>query len=183
MMQSLRERWQQLSRRERIIVLAGGIIVGLSLLFALIVDPLLESYDRLVRQEARKRKDLQELTLLAQEYGAKQDRLAQVERRLPDAGGHFSLLAFMEEAAGTANVRNHIAGMQPQVQTLPIGYEETAVDLRLEGVYLPQLLDLLVAIEQAPYDLQVRHLKIRPKFDDPARLEVTIRVLSYAKLR
>jgi general secretion pathway protein M len=183
MKQHLQERWRQLSHRERFLVLAGGMVVGLSLLFALIVDPLLDSYERLNRQEARKRKDLQEFTVLAQEYTAKQTRLLQAEQRLPQAGAQFSLLAFMEEAAGTANVRNHIAGMQPQVQPISNGYEETAVDLRLDGVSLPQLLDLLVAIDGAPYDLQVRHLKIRPKFDDPARLETTIRVLSYAKAR
>lgn len=183
MMQSLQERWRQLSPRERTIVFVGGIVVGLGLLFTLVVDPLLDSYDRLVRQEARKRKDLQELAALSQEYAVKRARLSQTEQRLPEAGGHFSLLAFMEEAAGTARVRDRIAGMQPQVQTLPSGYEETAVDLRLDGVQLPELLNLLVTIDQAPYDLQVRHLKIRPKFDDPVNLEATLRVLSYAKSR
>lgn len=183
MMLSLQERWRQLSPRERTIVLMGGIIVGLGLLFTLVIDPLLDSYDRLARQEARKRKDLQELAVLSQEYAAKRDRLSQTEQRLPEAGGPFSLLAFMEEAAGTVRVRDRIAGMQPQVQTLSSGYEETAVDLRLDGVELPELLDLLVAIDQAPYDLHVRHVKIRPKFDNPVNLEATIRVLSYAKSR
>jgi general secretion pathway protein M len=78
-------------------------------------------------------------------------------------------------------VREWITGMQPQVQSLAQGYQETAVDLRLEGVQLPELLALLVAIDQAPHDLQVRHLQIRPKFDNPAYLDVSIRVLSYAK--
>ena len=69
----------------------------------------------------------------------------------------------------------------PQVQALAQGYQETAVDLRLEGVQLPELLALLVAIDQAPYGLQVRHLQIRPKFDNPVNLDATVRVLSYAK--
>ncbi|MCP9456265.1 MAG: type II secretion system protein M [Nitrospira sp.] len=183
MNQHLQQRWHQLSHRERILVLAGGVIVGMSLLFVLVVDPLLDSYDQLNRQEARKRKDLREFMVLAQEYTAKQAQLVQAEQRLPEAGGQFSLLAFLEEAAGAAKMRDHIAGMQPQVQPSSNGYEETAVDLRLENVSLPQVLDLLVAIDQAPYDLQVQHLKIRPKFDDPTRLETTIRVLSYAKSR
>lgn len=181
MIQTLRERWQQLSGRERMIVLVGGIVVGLSLLFVLVIDPLLATYDKLERQTARKKKDLHELSLLTQEYTAKRERLANAERRLPAADDRFSLMTFMEEAATAAKVRDRIAGMQPQVQTLSQGYEETAVDLRLEGVQLPELLALLVAIDRAPYDLQVRHLKIRPKFDNPVNLDATVRVLSYAK--
>lgn len=181
MMQALHERWQQLSQRERMIVLVGGVITGLSLLFVLIVDPLLAKYDRLERQEARKQKDLHELALLSQEYAAKRARLVKAEHRLPSVDNRFSLLTFMEEAAAAAKVRDRIAGMQPQVQPLSEGYEETAVDLRLEGVQLPELLALLVAIDRAPYELQVRHLKIRPKFDNPVNLDATVRVLSYAK--
>jgi general secretion pathway protein M len=181
MMQQWRERWQHLSSRERGILLIGGIVVGLSLLFVLVVDPLLSKLDRLERQAVRKQKDIQELALLSQEYAKKQMRLAKAESRLPAADSQFSLLTFMEEAAKTARVRERIAGMQPQVQSLAQGYQETAVDLRLEGVSLPDLLALLVAIDQAPYDLQVRHLQVRPKFDNPVNLDATVRVLSYAK--
>lgn len=181
MMQTVRERWQQMSQRERTIVLVGGIVVGLSLIFVLIVDPLLARFDRLERQALRKQKDIGELALLSLEYAAKRDRLAKAEGRMPPPDSQFSLLTFMEGAATTAHVRERIAGMQPQVQALAQGYQETAVDLRLEGVQLPELLALLVAIDQAPYDLQVRHLQIRPKFDNPLNLDATVRVLSYAK--
>jgi len=181
MIQTVRERWQQMSQRERTIVLVGGIVVGLSLLFVVVVDPLLSTFDRLERQAVRKQKDIGELALLSQEYTSKRDRLAKAESRLPTPDGQFSLLTFMEEAATTAGVREWITAMQPQVQSLAQGYQETAVDLRLEGVQLPELLALLVAIDQAPYDLQVRHLQIRPKFDNPVYLDATVRVLSYAK--
>ncbi len=181
MMQQVRERWHHMSKRERTLVLAGGIVLGFSLLFVLIVDPLLDKLDRLDRQASRKQKDLAELAALSQDYLAKRDRLAKVESRMPASDSHFSLLTFMEEAATAAQVRERITSMQPQVQTLTQGYEETAVDLRLEGVQLPDVLALLAAIDQAPYNLQVRHLQIRPKFDNPVNLDATLRILSYAK--
>jgi general secretion pathway protein M len=181
MMQTVRERWRQMSQRERTIVLVGGIVAGLSLLFVVVVDPLFSTFDRLERQAARKQKDIGELALLSQEYTSKRDRLAKAESRLPTPDRQFSLLTFMEETATATRVRERIAGMQPQVQSLAQGYLETAVDLRLEGVQLPELLALLVAIDQAPYDLQVRHLQIRPKFDNPIYLDANVRVLSYAK--
>ena len=183
MRHAFKERWQQLSSRERSILLIGGGVIALSLVFVLIVDPLLAKLDRLDRQANRKQKDIQELAVVSQDYAVKQARLVKAESRMPALDGQFSLVTFIEEAATTARIRERITGMQPQVQSLAQGYQETAVDLRLEGVQLPDLLALLVAIDQAPYDLQVRHLQVRPKFDNPVNLDATIRVLSYAKTR
>ena len=100
--------------------------------------------------------------------------------RIPPA--QFSLLAFMEEATTTAQIRDRIVGMQPQAPIVVQGYQETAVDLRLDGVSLPQILALLVAIEQAPYDVQVHHLQMKPKYDNPVNLDATLRIVTYAKV-
>ena len=182
MMQMLKERWHHFSQRERIIVAVGVTVVAAALVFLLIIDPLMDTIDKLDRQALRKAKDSQELMLVAQEYVAKQARIAKLEERMPIPPAQFSLLAFMEEATTTAQIRDRITGMQPQSPTIVQGYQETAVDLRLEGVSLPQLLALLVAIEQAPYDVQVHHLQMKPKYDNPANLDAILRIVTYAKV-
>jgi general secretion pathway protein M len=182
MMQMLKERWQHFSQRERIIVAAGGAVVATTLAFLLIIDPLMTTIDKLDRQARRKVKDSQELALVAQEYVVKQARIAKLEQRMPIPPAQFSLLAFMEEATTTAQIRDRITGMQPQAPIVVQGYQETAVDLRLDGVSLPQILALLVAIEQAPYDVQVHHLQLKPKYDNPVNLDATLRIVTYAKV-
>jgi len=182
MMQMLKERWQHFSQRERIIVGAGGAVVAATLAFLLIIDPLMATIDKLDRQSRRKAKDSQELALVAQEYVVKQARIAKLEQRMPIPPAQFSLLAFMEEATTTAQIRDRITGMQPQAPIVVQGYQETAVDLRLDGVSLSQLLALLVAIEQAPYDVQVHHLQLKPKYDNPVNLDATLRIVTYAKV-
>jgi len=181
MMHQLRERWIHLAPRERTILSIGGVVVIGSLLFLLVVDPLLAAMDRLDRQAAKKQRESNELAALGADYASKRGRLSRAEQRMPVTDSGFSLLAYIEDAANQAHVRERIAGMQPQVQALAQGYQETAVDLRLDGVQLPDLMALLLAIEQAPYDIQVRHLQVRPKFDNPVNLEATVRVVSYAK--
>ena len=104
MIQGFKERWHHMSRRERTLLLAGGIVLGLSVLFVLIVDPLLDNLERLERQAMRKQKDLAELAQLGQSYLAKRDRLSMIESRMPQPESHFSLLTFIEEAATTAQV-------------------------------------------------------------------------------
>jgi general secretion pathway protein M len=182
MMQMLKERWRQFSQRERTIVAAGGTVVASALVFLLIIDPLMTRIDKLDRQARRKAKDSQELALVAQEYVIKQARIAKLEQRMPKPPAQFSLLAFMEEATTTAQIRDRIVGMQPQAPIIVQGYQETAVDLRLDGVQLPQILALLVAIEQAPYDVQVHHLQMKPKYDNPVNLDATLRIVTYAKV-
>ena len=182
MMQMLKERWQHFSPRERIIVAAGGAMAAAVLVFLLIIDPVMATIDKLDRQAKRKAKDSQELALVAQEYVVKQARIAKVEERMPSPPAQFSLLAFMEEATTTAQIRDRIAGMQPQAPIVVQGYQETAVDLRLDGVSLPQLLALLVAIERAPYDVQVHHLQLKPKYDNPVNLDATLKIVTYAKV-
>ena len=182
MMQVLKERWQHCSQRERIIVAAGVTVVTAALAFVLVIDPLMATIDKLDRQTRRKAKDSQELALVAQEYVVKQARIAKLEQRMPNPPAQFSLLAFMEEATTTAQIRDRIVGLQPQAPTVVEGYQETAVDLRVDGVSLPQLLALLAAIEQAPYDVQVHHLQIKPKYDNPVNLDATLRIVTYAKV-
>ena len=182
MIPMLKERWQQCSQRERLIVAGGGAVVAAALVFLLIVDPLMASIDKLDRQTQRKAKDSQELALVAQEYTIKHARIAKLEQRMPSPPATFSLLAFMEEATTAAQIRDRIVGMQPQTPQVVQDYQETAVDLRLDGVSLPQLLALLVAIEQAPYDIQVHHLQVKPKYDNPANLDATLRIVTYAKV-
>ncbi len=182
MMQMLKERWKNFSPRERIIVSAGGTMVAAALVFLLIVDPLMMSIDTLDRQARRKAKDSQELALVAQEYMVKQARIVKLEQRMPSPPAQFSLLAFLEEATTAAQIRDRIVGLQPQAPITVQGYQETAVDLRLDGVSLPQLLALLVAIERAPYDVQVHHLQMKPKYDNPVNLDATLRIVTYEKV-
>ena len=182
MIEMLKERWQHFSQRERIIVAAGGAVLAVVFLFLVVIDPLMATIDTLDRQARRKAKDSQELVLIAQEYVVKQARVMKLEQRMPIPPAQFSLLAFMEEATTTAQIRDRIVGMQPQAPIVVQGYQETAVDLRLDGVSLPQLLALLVAIEQAPYDVQVHHLQMKPKYDNPANLDATLKIVTYAKV-
>lgn len=181
MIQTLTDRWQHCSPRERVMLFTGGAVLAASLVFLVIVDPLLSKLEKLDRQLNRKQKDIQELAVVAQAYTGKRAALTKLEQRMPPAEAQFSLLAFMEGATTTAQIRDRIVGMQPQNPTVVQGYQESAVDLRLDGVQLPQLLALLVAIEQAPYEVQVRHLQLKPKFDNPTNLDATLRIVTYAK--
>lgn len=181
MIESLRQRWAAFSSRERWLIGSGGIVLVLSLLFVFALDPMLDQLGILDRQHAKKGRDYEELVRLESQYRELQDRIGRLEQRLARGGNQFSLLPFLEETATNSGIRQLIVGMQPQPTVPMAGYQETAVEVRLAGMQLPQLLALLAAIEQAPGLVQVKRLQVTPQYDMPHLLQVTMRVASYAK--
>lgn len=173
--------WFARSDRERLILGIGGAVVLAGLVFLTVVEPLLARLDRATLQVVRKERQIREVGVLGVEYAAKRMNLETLERRMAPAGAPVSLLALLEEAAVKAHVRDRISSMQPQSQTEVQGYRETVVDLRLEGVELPQLLALLATFDAASYAIQVRHLQIKPRYDHPTHLDAMVRVLAHAK--
>ena len=180
-MESLRQRWADFSARERWIIGLGGVAALLSILFVVVVDPLLERTAVLDRQHERKTREYEELSRLEGDYRRVQERLTLLEQRLARSGGQFALLPFLEETATSTGIRDQIVAMQPQPTVPMAGYRETTVEIRLDGTQLPQLLALLAAVEKAPALVQIKRLQITPRYDTPYLLQVTIRVASYEK--
>lgn len=181
MLRQLTDRWTKLSARERLVLTIGGGIVAAIMGFAFVVDPWLAHLDHLDRQIARTQRNLQELGGLGPEYTRSHARLAALEQRMAAGAGTFSLLPFLEDTAEAAGVRDHITAMHPQPGTPLQGYTETAVEMKLEQVAFPDVLDLLVKLEEAPALLQVKRLQIVPRFDSPHVLDTTILVAAYQK--
>lgn len=181
MMHALQQRWNGLAGRERLVLAAGGVIGAVSLLFVLLVDPWLERMDQLDRQIARKQQQIRELGALGEQFAALRTRLGGVEAKMAAGEGQFSLLPFLEEAAAQTRVRERIAAMRPQASPPAQGYRETAVEMRLEGLLLPDVLALLAALEDSPYLLQVKRVQLKPRFDAPHLLDATLLVSTHEK--
>lgn len=181
MIQSLRQRWEAMARRERVLLAIGGAVGAVSLLFVLVVDPWMARLERLDRQIARAQREMRDLGEMSVQFDLLRGRLAALETKLATGQGRFSLLPFLEEAAAGARVRDRVAAMRPQSKPPVQGYRETVVEVRLEGVLLQEVLDFLVALEDSPYLLQVKRVQMKPRFDSPHLLESTLLVSTHEK--
>jgi general secretion pathway protein M len=181
MIHSLRQRWETLARRERVLLALGAAVVAVSLLFVLVVDPWMARLERLDRQITRAQREMRDLETMGVQFDSLRRRLAALEAKLASGQGRFSLLPFLEEAAAGARVRDRVAAMRPQSNPPVQGYRETVVEVRLEGVLLQEVLDLLVALENSPYLLQVKRVQMKPRFDSPHLLESTLLVSTHEK--
>ncbi|HWP35693.1 MAG TPA: type II secretion system protein GspM [Thermodesulfobacteriota bacterium] len=171
----------QLARRERWMVGGGAVAVALLLVYALVVAPLLERSRDLDRLIAQKEREYAEIVRLREEYRRARAELAAIEARLARTGADFQLLSFLEGLAARTGVRDRIAYMRPQAAAAAGRFREQAVELRLDGVTINQLVQLLAQVVEAPQALRIKRLSVVTRYDNANRLDVIVQIAAYQR--
>jgi len=172
----MRAFFSSLSDRERWLVLGAVVFVALALLFALIVNPVVEKKQRYVRMAQDKRQDLVQFRQYASEYRSLQASLTEIERKVASSDADISLLAAMENNARKLGLAERIASMKPFTNELDSGMVQSSVEMRVEKIDLKGLVEFMEAIENGPGMAVTTRLRIKTRFDDPALLDSTILV-------
>lgn len=167
-----------LARREKFVLTGGAVAAALILAYGLVVAPALATLHTLGSQVTRKRMEIRELETLRRQYLSQQAQLAEIGKRLEQRGKSFSLFSFVEEEAKKAGVRDKMAYVKPAPASPNLYFPETAVELKLEGVYLKQLTVFLEGIEKPEEMVTVRRLQVRARTVGGQRLVDGVFVLS-----
>jgi general secretion pathway protein M len=165
----------QLNQRERIFVIVGGVSLFLALLYFAIVAPYRSALNRLDSQIATRSGQLQEVKALQARYlELKQQRLKM--ERLLDTRQDFSALTFIENLVKRTSGRENLLSMRPQTPETRNEFIIDSVEIKLERLSLKQVLELLLALEEAATPMQVKNLHIKQRFDDRALLDATMTI-------
>jgi general secretion pathway protein M len=169
--------YQRLSPRERVLVgLAGGALLVIAL-YTLIWEPLDDGRIALARRITVKTNELHEMQHMREVY---LDLLNQFELRqkiIDRADPKFSLFPHIEATVGQVVGREKIASMNPQNKELGGGaYREESVEIKLTGVTLEQLTDLMYRIEKSPQPLRFTRMQVKKRAREPSTFDVTATV-------
>ncbi len=170
-----------LSERERIFVIGGGLAIVLVAVWLGILAPYREAVAAAESKIASRERQLNEVQRLRQEYQRLQGELAEAERQLVGKGRGFSLFSFIEDVTTRTGVRDKLVSMRPQSTATQGEYREESVEIRLEKLRLDQLVRLLHAMEAADVVLNTKTLRIKPRFDDRSQLDTVIAVSFFQK--
>ncbi|GIX49507.1 MAG: hypothetical protein KatS3mg131_3718 [Candidatus Tectimicrobiota bacterium] len=170
--------WQNLQLREKLFVLGAAVAVLLALLFLLVIDPLLARAALLDRQIQAAERQLRELQDLRRQYLHQKQLLDQINARLRQQQ-NFSLFSKLEELARESGLREKLLYMKPVVSAPSEAYNEEAVEIKMEGVTLAQLVRYLQQVETAPQFLKIKRLHIKPRLDDRQQLSAVFRVSTF----
>jgi type II secretory pathway component PulM len=167
-----------LSERERLLLGGVGGLLGLLLVYAVLVRPVLGLRGRAVARVAAAEQDMASMTRLQAEYDEVNGRLAAVEQRIKQGptGNIFTTLESLAKQSAIA-----VDSMEPEATPTTSGarYRETKVQVVLKGVTLAQIVSYLQGIESAPQLLSIKSLRLHTRADKPDLLDVTFTVSSF----
>jgi hypothetical protein len=169
---------QNLGTREKIMVMSAAVVVLLTLLFTLVIDPMLAYSAHLDRQILKGQLDLEELRARQQEYLQQKQVLDRINTQLTQQQ-NFALFSRLEELARNTNTRDKILHMRPMTSSPSDAYEEESVEIKMEGVTLEQLTAYLYQIEQSPQFLRIKKLYLKPHLNNRQQLTAIFRVSTF----
>jgi len=165
----------RLSPRERQLVALVGIVLIIVLLSLFVIFPLRDMQERLQARVAAKERELTEVVVLAETYKTLRHELEIVGSAKSPA---LSPFAFLEGLTTSTLGREKLAAINP------IGREERGemaretIELKLSGVSLQELVDLLYKIDVTGTTLRCTNLAIKKRYKDPYTFDVTLTTIA-----
>lgn len=171
--------FQRMSSRERALMGGAAAVACILSFYTLVWEPLTENRARSERLIRARQQDLADIKELRLEYMDLLNRL-EVSRNIIDQkniGGDFSLFPHIETTVSAVlGGREKIRSMNPKTKVINDAYREEAVELRLDGIALDQLVEMMVRIEKGAQPLRVTRLQVKKRRRDPQQFDVTATV-------
>ncbi len=165
----------RLDPRERMFLLLGVLILAGIFIWFVLLSPYISTMQNLDSQIEGQRRNLERVETLRQEIEQLRQQLAGFESSGLSGRPLFSQVENLTKQMG---VRDQLSSMRPQPDSVQGGFRQQLVEIRLERVTLSQLVGFLHATEYRSNGIQVRSLRIRPRFDDRSRLDVNLVLMS-----
>jgi len=158
----------------------GAVFVILSVLYFGIVTPYGNAIEQLDGKIASRQRQMKEVQTLRDEYLNLQDQLAEAEKRLAKAK-NFSLFSFVESTTDRVQTKENLVYMRPQPTAEQDGFKSESVEIKLERIDLGRLVQLLYALNTSDVYLQVKSLRVKPRFDDKSLFDVVMTISQYRR--
>ncbi len=168
----------RLNPREKVVVLGGAAVLLLILIWFALINPYLETMTGLDRRIAIQQRGLAKALQMKERIGALRQQLATVGTKQRGSRPLFSQVESLTEQTG---VREQLLSMRPQPATTQGEFRQQLVEIRLEKMSLGQLVKLLHAVEYRSGGIQVKSLRVKPRFEDPSSLDVNMILMSLEK--
>jgi type II secretory pathway component PulM len=169
----LRTRYYKLERRERILVQVAGAVVAVLIAYNFVYEPIVSYQSELADQIDARQRDLTEVRRMAATWRQVRTELAGLEKNTALTATDFSLPSALSNALNGVVENDKIAGISP-LANKPVSEQFTqyGADLRLSGVSLAQLVDVLYKIKSIKEPVVVSNVSIRKHPADPHSYDV-----------
>lgn len=158
--------------RRKISILLGG--VCLFIIFLWIGNAAFKNYTGQKRAVSVKKSELEELRILKEEYLKKKVGFDYLEKRLLSPKGSDSPIRILEDIGRKIGIKEKITALKPLEERTIRGYMERGVEMRIDGMDINQLINLLYRIENHSALLIIKEFSMKNRFDNPDLMDITI---------
>ena len=168
----------KLAKREKYYV---GIAIGfitIILFYELIIDRFFENKEYYQKGIETKEEELRNMTAWISEYTALKRDLQGME--MVAAGKRdFTLFSFLDKAAGTTQIKDHITSMKPSTSKETESYKEEMMEVKINAITLNQLVEYLHRIESPRDRIIIKRIQIKENKRKSGFLDVILQVITY----
>ena len=172
----------KLTRREKQVMVAGAVFLGLAAIFQVFVRPALGRVKTLRRVVLEKQQVLDELRLKSQEYDSISSELDKMRRQIEKEQEDTRILSVVEQIQKDCGLVQKVVYMKPTTIAIDDRYEQTSIEIRLQDVTLNQLIQFLWEIESSKLFAGIRTLDIKCGTRDTSLLDTALTIASLSTI-
>jgi len=169
----------KLAKREKYFVSIAACLIVVFFMFQLLIFPFLKERERFSKGIKTREEGLREITALSAEYQEYKNYSESMETVLAKRKEGFTLFSFLENAAGEAQVKEHINYMKPSSSKGKGPYQELMVEMKLEGITIDQLIDYLYLIEDPVELIFIKRISISDSKREEGYLDSVLQVMTF----
>jgi general secretion pathway protein M len=163
----LKDTYHQMGRRSRVRL---GIGLAVLLLLAVILVGLNSRVALLVKKRTAREADIAEMLRLKQRYLDANAAAQKLANRMEATTQDDSPAKIIDEI-GIKGKGSQFRQVKGEMRG---GYLEDAAEARLEGLTANEAVNLVYRLEQGPKPVIIKKAMIKTRFDDPAKLDLTL---------
>jgi general secretion pathway protein M len=172
----------KLAKREKYVVVAAACFIALFLLINFAVLPFFKEKGRLSKGILVKEAEFKEIAALSSEYLKYREEAGEMERILAKRGKGFTLMSYLDNAAGEAGVKGQIKYMNPSKSSSTKGvgaFEESGVEIKVEAINTDQLVSYLYLVEDPEDLIFIKRISVTDNKKQDGYLDSIIQVMTY----
>lgn len=170
-----------LTRREKTVVFGGLSVLVVLLAVQFLVRPALDRMSTLRRIIASKQQELAELNAKSFNYKQIEIEVRKLRFTVDQQDQGPSILAAVEYVRQASGLSDNILSLRPISVALDERYQETVVEIQLQGVTMAQLVQLLSRLESVDFPGGIKSLDIRRAQQDSDGLRVNVQVAAVSR--
>ncbi len=175
------EWYEKREPREKLLLRVLGGVVAILFLYNAVYSPARGLRDGLAERVVTRQKQLAQLRGMMRTYQRLQAELASTQKRTVPGGRDPALFSVLEMILTNSVGRSKIGSITPGEHQVPGGFEQYTVDVKLNEIVLPQIVDTLYSLQTLNVPVTISNLQIHQHARDAHSYDVDLICMALGK--